>query len=36
MDKAMANLLKNTSKRGAFVNRGLYDKSGTHWVIEKL
>ena len=35
----MTNLLKivqNTLKLGAFVSRGLYEKTGIDWVIEKL
>jgi len=35
----MTNLLKtaqNTSKLGAFVNRGFYEKAGIDWLIEKL
>ena len=39
VDRVMSNLLKtaqNTSKLGAFVNMGLYRKTGIDWVIEKL
>jgi len=35
----MSNLLKtvqNTLKLGAYVHRGLYEKTGIDWVIEKL
>ena len=39
VDKVMSNLLKtapNTLKLGAFVNGGLYGKTGIDWVNEKL
>jgi len=38
VDKVMANLLKtvqNTSKLGAVLNSGLYEKTGIDWLIEK-
>jgi len=38
-DKVMATLLKpaqNTSKLGAVLNNGIYEKPGIDWLIENL